>query len=152
MKQGIANCARSEFWRRCEFLPALPAPTRVRATSMPAWRRCDEGLAMTDRGERFNMPEFYRVESRTLLAGFANDRKAAEAAYRGAIEVGAISTPSCSIARGPRLGAAPRRDRPTSVARELLATIYGGCFPRASIPLTQGGEGMLDEGLIALCS
>jgi len=52
------------------------------------------------------MPEFYRVKAELLLAGSANDRRRRKAAYRGAIEVRAISTPSCSSARDRRLGAA----------------------------------------------
>jgi predicted ATPase len=48
----------------------------------------EEGLAMSRTGgEVFNLPEFYRLKAKLLLARSTADKDAAEAAYREAIEV-----------------------------------------------------------------
>jgi len=87
--------------------------------------RKEEGLAMTAGGDRFSLPEFYRMKAELLLARSAADKEAAEATYNQAIEI-ARGQPArllelratTSLAR--LWGENGRRGS----ARELLAPIY----------------------------
>jgi predicted ATPase len=106
-----------------------------------------EGLEMVDAGgDRYSLPEIYRVKGRLLLDHSAADRDAAAAAYRQAIEIAREQQArllelraSTSLAR--LLGENGRRD----AARELLAPVYRGFTEGFDTPDLRDAKALLDE-------
>jgi predicted ATPase len=108
----------------------------------------EEGLAMSRTcGERFSLPEFYRVKAKLLLArSAADDKAAAEAAYREAIEVARGQDArllelraTTSVAR--LWGDNGKRGR----ARELLAPVYGWFTEGFDAADLRDAKALLDE-------
>jgi predicted ATPase len=85
----------------------------------------EEGLAMSRIcGERFSLPEFYRVKGSLLLARSA-DKDAAEAAYGEAIEVARGQQARLLELRATTsLARLLGESGPRGSAREMLAPIY----------------------------
>jgi predicted ATPase len=86
----------------------------------------EEGLAMTRAGgDRFSLPEIYRIKAKLLLASSVADRDAAEAAFGEAIEVSRGQQARLLELRAATSMARLWRDQgKRDEARELLAPVY----------------------------
>jgi predicted ATPase len=94
----------------------------------------DEGLATIEEGlarirmggEHFSLPEIHRVKGKLLLARAADNRDAAEAAFREALSVACARQAKLLKLRAATSMARLWRDQgKVRQARELLAPVYG---------------------------
>ena len=87
----------------------------------------EEGLAMMRTGgEHFSLPEIHRIKGKLLLAGSANERDTAEAAFAEALSIARAQQAKLLELRAAMSLARLWRDQgKPQQARELLAPVYG---------------------------
>jgi len=87
----------------------------------------EEGLAMMRTGgEHFSLPEIHRIKGKLLLAGSANGRDSAEAAFAEALSIARAQQAKLLELRASLSLARLWRDQgKVQQARELLAPVYG---------------------------
>jgi len=87
----------------------------------------EEGLAMMRMGgEHFSLPEIHRIKGKLLLAGSANERDTAEAAFAEALSIARAQQAKLLELRAAMSLARLWRDQgKVQQARELLAPVYG---------------------------
>jgi predicted ATPase len=87
----------------------------------------EEGLAMMRMGgEQFSLPEIHRIKGKLLLAGSANGRDSAEAAFAEALSIARAQQAKLLELRASLSLARLWRDQgKVQQARELLAPVYG---------------------------
>jgi len=87
----------------------------------------EEGLAMMRTGgEHFSLPEIHRIKGKLLLAGSANGRDSAEAAFAEALSIARAQQAKLLELRASMSLARLWRDQgKVQQARELLAPVYG---------------------------
>jgi class 3 adenylate cyclase/predicted ATPase len=132
---------------------ALTSLFAVLADALARWGKTDEGLAavedglsIADAGDRYSLPEIYRVRGRLLLDCSAGDRHAAEAAFREAIAIARAQQArllelraATSLAR--LWGESGKRD----AAREVLAPVYRELTEGFDKPDLKDAKTLLDE-------